>query len=115
MVSTTVPRHEGRQDAEQQQVGAPLDIAFLFLCMAIGMACGTRFYAVAGVGTALMCGVILLVHFVNFGSRPPRREYLLSVSSCRSSTRHRSSITTSWREPWRPAISPSAWSFRAWN
>jgi len=60
-------------------IKSPLDIAFLFLSMAIGMACGTRFIAVALVGTGIASAFIVVLHSQNFASRPGRREYLLSV------------------------------------
>ena len=60
-------------------IRSPLDVAFLFLTMAIGMACGTRFYSVAVVGTTFICGIMLTQSKLNFGSNPARREYLLSV------------------------------------
>ncbi|UED87473.1 DUF4956 domain-containing protein [Streptomyces profundus] len=42
------------------------DVGFIFLVMAIGMACGTRFYALAGIATLLICAVILLMHKFNW-------------------------------------------------
>lgn len=38
------------------------DVGFLFLAMAIGMTCGTRFYVLAIAATALICVVLLLMH-----------------------------------------------------
>src|SRR5690348_13277024 len=35
------------------------DIGFIFMVMAIGMACGTRFYTLAAIATFLLCTVIL--------------------------------------------------------
>ena len=37
------------------------DVGFVFLVMAVGMACGTRFYALAAFGTAVFTAVILLM------------------------------------------------------
>ncbi len=37
------------------------DVGFVFLVMAIGMACGTRFYALAALATAVLCAVIILM------------------------------------------------------
>ncbi len=37
------------------------DVGFVFLVMAIGMACGTRFYALATLTTAMLCAVALLL------------------------------------------------------
>jgi len=41
------------------------DVGFIFLVMAIGMACGTRFYVLAAVATLVLCGVILLLYRAN--------------------------------------------------
>jgi uncharacterized membrane protein YhiD involved in acid resistance len=41
------------------------DIGFIFAVMAIGMACGTRFYVVAGVATLALCLVILALYQAN--------------------------------------------------
>lgn len=42
------------------------DVGFVFLVMSIGMACGTRFYALATFATAVICGVIILMFRFNF-------------------------------------------------
>jgi hypothetical protein len=60
-------------------IKSPLDVGFLFFTMAVGMACGTRFYAVASVATLMICGIMILLKLSNFASHPPRREYLLSI------------------------------------
>ena len=60
-------------------IKSPQDIGFLFWCISIGMACGTRFYSVAIVGTAMISAVVYLLHYINFASYPARKEYLLSV------------------------------------
>jgi uncharacterized membrane protein YhiD involved in acid resistance len=41
------------------------DVAFMFVSMAIGMACGTRFYVLAAFTTAVISAVIVLMHRVN--------------------------------------------------
>ncbi|HZA14208.1 MAG TPA: DUF4956 domain-containing protein [Myxococcaceae bacterium] len=41
------------------------DVAFMFVAMAIGMACGTRFYLLAGFATSVISAVIILMHRVN--------------------------------------------------
>jgi uncharacterized membrane protein YhiD involved in acid resistance len=41
------------------------DVGFIFLVMAIGMACGTRFYTLAAVATLALCTVILLLYRAN--------------------------------------------------
>ena len=45
----------------------PRDVAYIFLSMGIGMACGTGFYTVAIVLTTITCGASLLLAFVEFG------------------------------------------------
>lgn len=45
----------------------PRDVAFIFLSMGIGMACGTGFYQVGIALTAITCGASLLLSFVRFG------------------------------------------------
>lgn len=50
----------------------PRDMIFLFCCLAIGIACGAMTYAVAIVGTAVLSGTALLLHWSPFASR---REY----------------------------------------
>ena len=47
----------------------PKDMAFLFIAIAIGLACSTGDYAVAVVGTLVIDATILLLHFFRFGSR----------------------------------------------
>jgi len=41
------------------------DIGFIFLVMAIGMACGTRFYTLAAIAAFLLCTVILVLSRAN--------------------------------------------------
>lgn len=45
----------------------PRDVAYIFLAMGIGMACGTGFYTVAVALTAITCAASLLLYFVRFG------------------------------------------------
>lgn len=42
------------------------DVGFIFLAMAIGMACGARFYTLAAVGAIVICAVILVMHKFNW-------------------------------------------------
>lgn len=42
------------------------DVGFIFLVMAIGMACGTRFYSLAAIATVLICAVIVVMHRFNW-------------------------------------------------
>lgn len=43
------------------------DITFLFCAVVIGMACGSRRYALAIIGTLGLCAVLLYLHWANFG------------------------------------------------
>ncbi|WP_017555490.1 DUF4956 domain-containing protein [Nocardiopsis baichengensis] len=42
------------------------DVGFIFLVMGLGMACGTRFYALAAIATVVICAVVLLMHRFNW-------------------------------------------------
>ncbi|MFE2644407.1 DUF4956 domain-containing protein [Streptomyces nigra] len=42
------------------------DVGFIFLAMAIGMACGARFYTLAAVGAVVVCVVVLMMHKFNW-------------------------------------------------
>jgi len=44
------------------------DTAFVFGALAIGMAAGTSNYFLAGIASAFICGVALVMHKANFGS-----------------------------------------------
>jgi hypothetical protein len=55
------------------------DVAYIYLVMAIAMACGTRFYSVAMIATLVNCGAILLMHLTNFGGSIVKPERLLFV------------------------------------
>ena len=61
-------------------IKSPHDIGFIFLSIAIGMACSTRFCSVAIVGIALISMVIFLMHYFNFSYNPTREENLLSTA-----------------------------------
>lgn len=41
------------------------DVGFIFLVMAVGMACGTRFYTLACIATVVICVVILVMNRFN--------------------------------------------------
>ncbi|MEE3368952.1 MAG: DUF4956 domain-containing protein [Planctomycetota bacterium] len=60
-------------------VKSPYDVTFIFLAIAIGMACGTGFYAVGGIATLLICTGMLLMCYLNYGSVPGNHEHLLTV------------------------------------
>jgi uncharacterized membrane protein YhiD involved in acid resistance len=45
------------------------DLAFLFACLGIGVACGSAVYGVAVIGSTMFCGAALLLHWSPFASR----------------------------------------------
>ena len=45
------------------------DIAFLFFAMAIGMACGTRFYMLATLGASMMSFMVYVLYKTDFGAK----------------------------------------------
>ena len=45
------------------------DVGFMFLAMAIGMACGTRFYLLATMATAALCAMIVMLQKLNLFSK----------------------------------------------
>lgn len=53
------------------------DIAFVFMVMAIGMACGTRFYALAVFGTICLSGTTILMTKLNFFAKVVRERILI--------------------------------------
>lgn len=55
------------------------DVAFIFLVMAIAMACGTRFYSLALLATILNSIVIVGMYFSDFGRSKQLPERLLTV------------------------------------
>lgn len=57
----------------------PKDIAYLFICIAIGLACSTRDYMIAGVGTIVIDTTMLVLHFLRFGTAMTS-DYVLTYS-----------------------------------
>jgi len=55
------------------------DVGYIFFAMAIAMACGTRFYALAMLSTSAISSVLILMHVFNYGSSRVRPEHLLTV------------------------------------
>jgi len=56
----------------------PRDVAFIFMTMAVGMACGTGFYLAAGVFTLFASGLVYFLHRFDVGQMTTR-EVLLKV------------------------------------
>lgn len=57
----------------------PKDVAYLFICIAIGLACATHDYAVAALGTLFINGVLLVLHVLRFGAATAS-DYILSFT-----------------------------------
>ena len=57
----------------------PKDIAYLFICIAIGLACSTGDYMIAGVGTVVINATLLVLHFLRFGTAMTS-DYILTYS-----------------------------------
>jgi uncharacterized membrane protein YhiD involved in acid resistance len=52
------------------------DIAFIFCALVIGMASGSQRYAIAIVGTLIVCLIILYLYLSDFGSHQPHNAFL---------------------------------------
>ena len=63
----------------------PKDIAYLFLAIAIGLACSTGNYVVSVIGAALINGTLLILHRLNFGAIG-RPDFILTVALDESET-----------------------------
>lgn len=60
--------------------GDPKDIAFVFLSVVMGLACGMGFWLYAGIATLVICAVIILLHITNFaGKRGNHYELKITV------------------------------------
>lgn len=60
-------------------VKSPYDVTFIFFAIAVGMACGTRFYAAATISTLTICFTMLTMKYTNFGAASAQQEYLLTA------------------------------------
>jgi uncharacterized membrane protein YhiD involved in acid resistance len=58
-------------------VKEPRDIGFVFMIMAIGMACGTRFYMLAVFATVALSAAVLLMHKLSLFEKVIRERLLL--------------------------------------
>lgn len=52
------------------------DIAFIFCALVIGMAAGSQRYAIAIVGTVILCSIAVYLHLISFGSHRPQNAFL---------------------------------------
>lgn len=48
------------------------DLVFIFMAIAIGMACGTKFYLFAGIFTVFTCGLVMMFELWGFGDLPTK-------------------------------------------
>jgi ABC-type cobalamin transport system permease subunit len=55
------------------------DVGFIFFAMAIAMACGTRFYVLAILATAMIGSIMVVAHLLDFGAGRMVAERLLIV------------------------------------
>ena len=53
------------------------DVGFVFWAMAVGMACGTRFYLMAVFATVVIAVFVFIMHYFNFFARTVRERILL--------------------------------------
>lgn len=60
-------------------VKEPIDVAYIFLAMAIGMACGTGFFPIAVVFTLVSVAILYFMHRFDVGGQPAS-EMLLRLS-----------------------------------
>ncbi len=58
-------------------VKEPRDIGFVFTAMAVGMACGTRFYALATFCAVAMTGTVIMMHKLNLFAKVLRERILI--------------------------------------
>ena len=56
----------------------PRDVAFLFMTIAIGMACGVGFYMYATIFTVVSVLLMVSLHYLNFGDLPSK-SYIIKV------------------------------------
>lgn len=52
------------------------DVGYIFLAMAVGMACGTRFYLLGGIATVVICFLLWVMLKLDFFAQPARRHLL---------------------------------------
>jgi len=52
------------------------DIAFIFCALVVGMAAGSHRYLTAILGTVILCGIAIYLHFTDFGSHEPHNGFL---------------------------------------
>jgi hypothetical protein len=63
------------------------DVGFIFFVMAIGMACGTRFYPLAMIATFVGCGLMYFMTYTQFGQKGLAQDILEILFAFRSGFR----------------------------
>jgi hypothetical protein len=63
-------------------VKEPRDIGFVFIAMAVGMACGTRFYSLAIFATLVIVAVVLVMQKLNLFAKVLRERILIVRVAC---------------------------------
>ncbi len=53
--------------------GDPKDIAFVFMSVTMGLTCGLGYWIWAVMGTAILCVIILILHFTNYAGKKGER------------------------------------------
>lgn len=49
--------------------GDPKDIAFVFMSVVMGLACGMGYWLYAGIATIIICAVIVILHLTNYAGK----------------------------------------------
>lgn len=59
--------------------GDPKDIAFVFMSVTMGLTCGLGYWVYAAMAAALLCVIILILHFANFAGKK-KNTYELKIT-----------------------------------
>lgn len=59
--------------------GDPKDIAFVFMSVTMGLACGLGYWAFAALATVILCVIILVLHFTNYAGKS-KNTYELKIT-----------------------------------
>lgn len=59
--------------------GDPKDIAFVFMSVTMGLACGLGYWLYALMATAILCVIILILHFTNYAGKK-KSNYMLKIT-----------------------------------
>lgn len=59
--------------------GDPKDIAFVFMSVTMGLTCGLGYWIYAAMAVALLCVIILILHFINYAGKA-KNTYELKIT-----------------------------------